>query len=676
MILWSHALAALFFALLALGQRRGVSGLPRRALITAQSLTALWGLAAAGIGPSELATQLAETLRNLAWLGFMFALVRRDRDAPEAGAIAIVYGVVALTAIAGGAVALVGVGVPAAALPAVEAARAALAMMVALGALLLVHHLHLAIGPRHHGGMRLALVALAGLWLGDGVLYSAAYAQGTAPEALVAMRGVLIALIAPLFALAVHRDGDWRLRPSRTVTYQSLALVAVLLYVVAMVLATRGLAAIGGAQARLIQTAFVFGGSAALLGLLSTPWLRAWLRVKLAKHLFAHRYDYRAAWLRFTDTLGRPEEDAAPLDARIVQAVANLVDAPAGLLLVRDGAGLSPGAGWRWDAAVPASDGALPAFLEATGRIVAFDELRRDTADPQERAALPEAWRALPEAWLLVPLLHFGKLTGGILLARPALDRAPDWEDFDLLRLAGRQVASYLAEARAQAALAEAQRFDEFNRRFAFILHDIKNLVSQLTLVARNAERHADNPEFRADMIATLNDSASRMTELLARLSQHHRAPPEPPVPVPLRALAERLALRRRAQHPVRVEGPETLALADPARLDQVIGHLLQNAVEASPAGAEITLEIGATAAGQARIAVIDQGPGMSAAFVRDRLFKPFVSGKPGGFGLGAYEARVLAEAMGGAVSVESREGAGTRFTVLLPAAQAMEAAA
>src|SRR3546814_16030222 len=99
---------------------------------------------------------------------------------------------------------------------------------------------------------------------------------------------------------------------------------------------------------------------------------------------------------------------------------------------------------------------------------------------------------------LLVPLVHFNTLAGVILLARPPVDRALDWEDFDLLRIAGRQVASYLAEARAQGALADARRFDEFNRRFAFILHDIKNLVSQLSLVARNAERHADNPDFRA----------------------------------------------------------------------------------------------------------------------------------------------------------------------------------
>src|SRR5690606_3473343 len=99
------------------------------------------------------------------------------------------------------------------------------------------------------------------------------------------------------------------------------------------------------------------------------------------------------------------------------------------------------------------------------------------------------------------------RLVGAVLLARPEIGRQLDWEDFDLLRIVGRQVASYLAEAQSQEALSEARRFDEFNRRFAFIMHDIKNLVSQLSLVARNAERHADNPEFRVDMVATLKNS-------------------------------------------------------------------------------------------------------------------------------------------------------------------------
>src|SRR3546814_18729508 len=104
-----------------------------------------------------------------------------------------------------------------------------------------------------------------------------------------------------------------------------------------MALVTSAITAWGGAYARIAQTAFVFGSTAAALTLLSSPWLRAWIRVKLAKHLFRHRYDYRAEWVRFTDTLGRPDADAAPLAERIVQAIAALPESPGGRWAERRG---------------------------------------------------------------------------------------------------------------------------------------------------------------------------------------------------------------------------------------------------------------------------------------------------------------------------------------------------
>ena len=96
----------------------------------------------------------------------------------------------------------------------------------------------------------------------------------------------------------------------------------------------------------------------------------------------------------------------------------------------------------------------------------------------------------------VVPLVHLDTMVGFILIERTLAPRMLNWEDFELLRTLGRQAASYIAETSTQMALDEANKFDEFNRRFSFIMHDIKNLVSQLSLVARNAERHAENPAF------------------------------------------------------------------------------------------------------------------------------------------------------------------------------------
>ena len=281
------------------------------------------------------------------------------------------------------------------------------------------------------------------------------------------------------------------------------------------------------------------------------------------------------------------------------------------------------------------------------------------------------AWlAAMDRAWAGIPLSHEGRLAGLVILEHPAIRRRLDWEDFDLFRTAGIQAASYIAEARSLQALADAQRFDEFNRRFAFILHDIKNLVSQLSLVTRNAERHADNPEFRADMIATLQSSVRKMNDLLARLSPGAARESDPPRAVEIQSLLESIAGARQRQHPVRVHCESGLvAMADPNGLEQAIAHLVQNAIDASDTDAPVILRA-FESGGDVAIEVIDHGAGMSTDFVRTRLFQPFASTKEQGFGVGAFEAKSLVAAMGGRLEVESRLGDGTRFTLFLPGAE------
>ncbi|HEX7852021.1 MAG TPA: XrtA/PEP-CTERM system histidine kinase PrsK [Sphingomonas sp.] len=664
-ILWGHALAALLFAVLALSQLRdGAVSVPRTAFVAALGVTALWALAVAGIGSQDLTTRVAENLRNIAWLAFMMALLRRDATARHDRAVTMIYGVVVLVAVAGIVLSMIQASVGGDLVKGIAAVRILLRMMVALGALVLVHHLYSVAAPGARGGIRLAVAALATMWLTDLILYTTTYLSGDGALELIATRGLMMIAIVPMLAIAVHRNGDWTLKLSRTVTWQSLSLVALMAYAVTTVLAISLIDSFGGSYARLAQTAFVFGSAAALLTLLSSPTIKAWLRVMVAKHLFNHRYDYRAEWSRFTDTLGAPGEGAAPLEERIVKAVADVTDSAAGLLLVADDGVFGIGAEWNWLGSVPVAIAGetLAQVMSQGSRIIELDTVRTGDAPPAELAAVPQWMLDEPTAWAIVPLVHLNQLIGAILLARPPIDRSLDWEDFDLLRIAGRQVASYLAEARAHEALADARRFDEFNRRFAFIMHDVKNLVSQLTLVARNAERHADNPDFRADMIATLKESVGRMNDLLARLSQHNSARVEEPVTVELMPIVERVTKRRGASHPIAVTGMrDAVAVADPARLEQALGHLIQNAIEASAPGEPVGVVVG-----RSTIDVIDAGPGMSASFIRDRLFKPFASTKTGGFGIGAFEARQVIVAMGGKLDVVSREGEGTRFTIAL----------
>src|SRR5690606_270481 len=263
--------------------------------------------------------------------------------------------------------------------------------------------------------------------------------------------------------------------------------------------------------------------------------------------------------------------------------------------------------------------------VERTGRIVDIGEARGET----EPEMLPKWLAAAADAWALVPLLHLDRLHGVIVLAHPSVPRQLDREDVDLLGIVGRQLASYLAERAGQEALMEARQFDEFSRRIAFVMHDVKNLASQLSLLARNAERHADNPAFRADMLVTLRNSADKLNALLARLGRYGANGGTRRERVELRGLAARVkdGLAGRASLNV-IDSGDVAVLADADALEQALVHLVQNAVEAGEGHGLVYLDIASDGV-RGRIDVIDSGGGMSAEFIRDGLFRPFVSSKP-----------------------------------------------
>jgi len=347
------------------------------------------------------------------------------------------------------------------------------------------------------------------------------------------------------------------------------------------------------------------------------------------------------------------------------------------MLLTSDGGrGICVNAGWNWTSVTPPADQLEDCFefwsgVEAAGRILEFEGLRGGWASARDKALTVSPWMLVDDkVWAGIPLIHNRRMVGLVVLASPEFRRALDWEDFDLLRTAGNQAASSLAEAFGQEALVNAQRFEEFNRRFAFIIHDIKNLVSQLSLLARNSERHADNPEFRADMVGTLQASVGKMNDLLARLAPHAQARPQHPEPQPLLPILAAVIAAKRREREVKLLGDANLwATVDAAALEQALGHLLQNALDASPEIDPVTVRVDRAGASVA-VAIIDHGAGMDGDFVRNRLFQPFASTKAAGFGIGAFEARSLINAMGGRISVDSRLGQGTTFNVLLPSAE------
>ncbi|MCB2088597.1 MAG: PEP-CTERM system histidine kinase PrsK, partial [Sphingomonadaceae bacterium] len=646
----------------------------RTTVLGALGITATWCVIAAAFGAASPVTSLVESARNLAWLLVVYRLFANDgrhRSLTPIKPVLIALGFVECLHPV-----LFVVGHRFAITPELQDLTYHLVVMfrvlVSIGALVLLHNLYAGASATTRVILRWTAAALAGMWVYDLNLYTIAYLGKELPLELAAFRGLVIGSVAALIAFGGNRsNSDLRFSPSRAVAFQTLSLLVIGLYLLVMVGLAQSLDFLGGDLGRLTQVGFIFAAMVVALLWLPSRKMRGWLRVTALKHLFQHRYDYRSEWLRFMKTIGRAGGDAAPLQERAVQVLADITESPRGLLLApADDGHFELVARWRWnDCKVPAA--ALPPdlarVLESKEFIADLDQLARGPDHHGIHGLLPDWLLASDKAWALVPLVHFDRLLGVVVLARPPVPRALDWEDFDLLKLVGRQLASYLAEQAGEQALMDASQFDEFNRRIAFVMHDIKNLASQLGLLARNAEKHADKPEFRADMLVTLRNSADKLNMLLARLNRYGASGSEKREPLDLVQLAGKVVSTYQASNSIALTRSEACTVrGDSEALEQALTHLVQNAIDASEAGAPIFLEV-LSEKGRARLDIVDSGCGMSPEFIRNGLFKPFVSSKNGGFGIGAFEARELIRSMGGRLDVESREGLGTRFSIHLP---------
>jgi len=218
-------------------------------------------------------------------------------------------------------------------------------------------------------------------------------------------------------------------------------------------------------------------------------------------------------------------------------------------------------------------------------------------------------------------------------------------------------------------ALAESRQFEAFNRLSAYVVHDLKNLVAQLDLVVDNSKRHLHKPGFMEDALKTIDSASAKMNRLLGQLRKD-RAEIGSTHAVNLGNVLEEIVAARSASQPAPVldDSPQELRInADRDRLGAVIEHLVQNAQEATPPDGHVTVRVSGED-GWAFVEVEDDGCGMDAEFVAERLFKPFDTTKGNaGMGVGVYESREFVHALGGEISVESAPRRGTLFRVKLP---------
>lgn len=675
-------LAAIGYGLAALAYL-GLSGLivaswrrrPQgRLLLLATALSVAWGALsalAAGAGwPARLALA-AEVARDGAWLLLLLNILRLRL--PPGAALPLPLRLIRAV----GGVFVIGLLV-ASALPFVAPAQPVLAqwaghlglVLLSVMGLVLVEQVYRSTRPEDRWAIKFLCLGLGGLFVYDFYLYANAALFNAMDAQVWAARGYVAALVVPLIAVSAARNPEWAapVGLSRSAAFHTASLLGAGIYLLLMAGAGYYLRLFGGEWGDVVQTVFVFAAAMLLVLLMVSGTLRARLRVFLSKHFFSYRYDYREEWLKFTRTLteGQPGEH---LCERAVEALARLVESHGGALWMREGdAGYQRASHWNWGefCGTEPADSPFVQWLAGKQWVVDLDEMktRRDLYGDLD---IPEWIRLAEDAWLVIPLMLHDELLGFVVLKHSLGKLSFNWEVSDLLKVGARQAAAHLAQMRAANQLIVARQFESFNRTTTFVIHDLKNLVAQLSLLLANAEKHKHNPEFQADMLETVENAVARMNKVLLQLRRSSDAAQVQSVPL-AHILADAAASKQAFKlHPTLSLPPSSLRVrAERERLTRAIGHLLQNALEATPADGEVTLR-GFEESGQAIVEIIDSGSGMDEEFIRTRLFQPFDSTKGAGMGIGAYECRETLRALGGAIEVDSTPGRGTRFRLSLP---------
>ncbi len=492
-----------------------------------------------------------------------------------------------------------------------------------------------------------------------------------AEPVLVEAAGLLIASAVVASAVASRQVFDVALHVSRHVAYRSAAAALVGGYLLILGIAGEAFRRFDIPMRDFFLGVGAFGALLALALLVFSEQMRRQVKLFIDTHFYSNKYDYRRRWVEFTQSLG----PAARLDALLPRLVDTLMQTMwvrrAGVFLA-DGRGkdlaLAHAAPGRGDTVrIPVGG---PVHVALGGGQVVMLGAGEGGAGGELQAA----------GFVLLAPMHGPDGLVGALAVGPELSGKPfTGEDRDLLATIAGQAAAAVLTAHLSRDLAAAKGMEALHRVAAFLLHDLKNCAAVLTMVTENAREHIGDPEFQRDALEAVSTSAAKMRRLIAKISGLPSGPEiEREAMDVAEVVEEALGEFRKGLKPqVALKTdlrPTPQVLGDAAQIARVVTNLLVNAAEAVGDAGEVSVETFA-AADWACLRVRDSGRGIPEATLRNGLFQPFRTTKPGGLGVGLYQCKTIAEAHGGRIQVESQEGLGSSFSLLLPAAPAAGAA-
>jgi len=536
--------------------------------------------------------------------------------------------------------------------------------------LLLVEQVYRNTPAASRGPIALLCISAGAIFVYDFFVFSNAMLVQSIDYEFWSARGIVNILVLPTLALAAVRNPQMApdLHVSRKFVFHTTTLLAAGVYLLIMALVGLYVRDSNSEWGKLIQTSFFFASFLLLVVVFFSPRIKTRIKRYLT-YSFRSKYDYRDEWNRFSQTLLMPDPDVS-IYQRAIQAIGQIVDSQGGSLWMKEGEQYVNKSSWN---TTPGAQLTLPEsasvirLLRKRNTPLAANDLRKQLQRNDVDSPLEQR---LAESWLLLPLSINEELFGFVSLEPAVVPLALDIEDIDLLSTVAHHVSLALFLKEADVQLQQAQRFKDLNQMTAFLVHDLKTVFSQLSLLVENAEAHKSNPEFIDDMVATVAHTTQKMQRLLEQLRN-----PEREITLTrfaLTPLLEELAAnyqRMPAGLQLRLEFAENpLVRGDRSQLFSAIKHIVQNAVES--VGKDGRVEIVASDLNRhaVEITIRDNGEGMTIEFIRDRLFKPFESTKGvSGMGVGVFQSREYLRSINGELDVVSTPGEGSCFTITLP---------
>jgi putative PEP-CTERM system histidine kinase len=536
--------------------------------------------------------------------------------------------------------------------------------------LILVEQLFRNTPKAHRWNILLLCISAGAVFIYDFFVFSNALLVQKIDYEFWSARGIVNILIIPTLVIASMRNSELssKFHVSRKFVFHSTTLITTGLYLLLMSVSGYYIREVDEEWGKVLQSAFLF---AAFL-FLGVIFFSNSIKTRIKRYLsysFSNKYDYRDEWNRFSHTLLTPDEEQS-LEKRALQAIAQIVDSKGAMLWLKDNNHFVFKAFWKigFDQARPEPDDSpLITMLKSSRKMISRDEFIRFVNDTDAK----KHWFVQTRfSWLVIPLWLNDELFGFIHLRDSIVDMTLDMEDQELLETIAHHVALAISLKASDSALLQAKKFQEMNQMTAFLVHDLKTVLAQLSLLVENGKVHKTNPEFIEDMLNTVEHVTQKMQRLISQLKD--------PRPVEEHNNVELLPLLQDVINDCQKEAV-VISFLNTEQLGPILKinieemrsafkHILQNAIDSISGQGKVTIELGQLSEQKIYITITDTGQGMSQEFVSEQLFQPFTSTKGvSGMGIGAYQSRELFRAAGGDLLVTSETGKGSQFKIELP---------